>query len=179
MSDASYKSFNDSLRQFLLDLSQTFDEYESLSRANDSLNALLAIDESVQLPLNKFFEVFSGHSAEIMNKDSSLFETCIIPYTDGFDISKEYGESEEVTQNAIWGYLQKLFALATTVKMLPVGMMTQIESVANSCMKNVQSGEVTQEQAQSPAYILRMLNENPQLMSSIQQHAEQIENANQ
>ena len=175
MSEASYKSFNDSLSQFLLDLSQTFDEYEELSNANDTLNALLAIDPTVKLPLEKFFEVFSGHSTEIMSKDSSLFETCTIPYTDGFDIAKEYRDSEEVTQNAIWGYLQKLFALATTVKMLPAGMMSQIESVANSCMKNVQSGQVTQEQAQSPAYILQMLNENPELMSSIQKHAEQIE----
>ena len=176
MSDASYKSFNDCLSEFLLDLSQTFDEYEELTNANNSLTALLAIDDSVQLPMDKFFEVFSEHSTEIMNKDSSLFETCAIPYADGFDIAKEYSESESATQNAIWGYLQRLFAMATTVKMLPMGMMSQIESVANSCMKNVQSGQVTQEQAQSPAYILQMLNENPELMSSIQKHAEQIEN---
>ena len=178
MSETSYKSFNDLLSEFIAALSNTFEEYTELSDANSNLSALLAIDPTMQMPMDKFYEVFSEHAGAIMQKQDSLFDVCRIPYADGFDISKEYKESDPETQKAIWDYLQQLFAMATTVKMLPPDMMSQIEAVANSCMESVTSGEVSQEQAQSPAYILQMLNSNPELMSSLKKQAESIEKSN-
>jgi len=178
MSKTSYSSFNDLLSEFINALSQTFEEYTELSDASNNLSALLAIDRSIEMPMDKFYEVFSEHSMAIMQKQDSLFDVCRVPYADGFDIAKEYKESDPETKKAIWDYLQQLFAMATTVKMLPAGMMTQIEDVANSCMESVTNGEISKEQAQSPAYILQMLNSNPKLMSSLQEQAKSLENSN-
>lgn len=175
MSDSSYTSFNELLIEFISELSQTFDEYVQLSTASDSLKVLVAIDNTTKIPMDKFFEVFYPYSADIMGKNSNLFKHSSIPFAEEFDIEKEYSESDEATHEAIWGFLQQLFAMATTVKMLPADMMSKIESVANSCMEKVSSGEVSQEDAQSPAYIMQMLNQNPELMS-LQQHADSIEN---
>lgn len=173
MSSMVYRSFNELICEFLSELSQTFDDYPQLAEASEKLNVLVSVDDSITLPMEEFYKVFSDYSEQIMSKDPSVFKECVIPYTDGFDISREYMESDKGTQDAIWNYLQQLFVTATTVNSIPSDMMSNIESVANSCMEKVKSGEVTQEQSQDPMYIFQQLQQNEDLMASLQKHANQ------
>lgn len=168
MSEITFQSFNHLLLEFVSELSQTFDEYPDLAKANDTLTALLGLDDTISLPMETFYKAFSEHADDIMNKDPVLFEKCDIPYTDNFDLKKEYRESDSDTQAAIWNYLQQLFVTATTVQNMPGDMLSNIESVANSCLAKVKSGEVTEQEAQNPFFIMQQLQQNPELMKSMQ-----------
>lgn len=168
MSDITYQSFNNLLCEFVSELSQTFDEYADLAKANEALTGLIALDDTVTLPMETFYKTFAEHSTLIMNKDPVLFEKCAIPYTDSFDLSKEYKESDTDTQAAIWNYLMQLFVTATTVQNMPGEMLSSIESVANLCMDKVKSGEVTAEEAQNPLFIMQQLQNNPEMLKAME-----------
>lgn len=168
MSAITYQSFNHLLREFISELTQTFDEYPDLAKANDTLTALLSLDDTISLPMETFYNAFAEFAEYIMNKDPVLFTKCQVPYTDNFDLGKEYSESDSDTQNAIWQYLQQLFVTATTIHNMPGDMLSKIESVANSCLAKVKSGEVTEEEAQNPLFILQQLQTNPELMKSME-----------
>lgn len=167
MSEITYQSFNNLLCEFVSELSQSFDEYPDLSKAHDALTALMAIDNTISHPMETFYQTFSGHSTLIMNKDPALFDKCKIPYTESFDLSKEYKESDGDTQDAIWNYLIQLFVTATTVQEMPSEMLDSIENVANLCMEKVKSGEVTEEDARNPLFIAQQLQQNPALFEAM------------
>lgn len=169
MSAITYQSFNSLLCEFVSELSQTFDEYPELAKSHETLTSLMALDDTISLPMETFHKTFEEYSSLIMTKDATLFEKCTIPYTDSFDLKKEYKESDTDTQDAIWNYLQQLFVTAATVQNMPASMMTNIESVAQACLQKVQSGEVTEEQAQNPLFIMQQLQQNPDLMKAMQQ----------
>lgn len=168
MSAITYQSFNNLLCEFVSELSQTFDEYPDLAKANDTLTALMSLDDTISLPMETFYKTFAESADFIMNKDPALFDKCEIPYTDKFDLKKEYKESDSDTQAAIWNYMQQLFVTATTVQNMPGDMLSSIESVANSCLAKVKSGEVTEEEAQNPFFIMQQLQQNPELMKSME-----------
>lgn len=168
MSSITYKSFNNLLVEFINELRQTYDEYPELSNAHETLRGLLDIDDTITTPMDTFYETFSEYSNHIMNKDDVLFAKCSIPFTQSFDLNKVYGESDEDTRSAIWNYLQQLFVTATTVQNMPTDMFRNIEAVANACMEKVRSGEVTEEEAQNPLFILQQLQQNPLLMDAMQ-----------
>lgn len=168
MSDITYQSFNNLLGEFVSELSQTFDEYPELTKANDTLAGLMALDDTTSLPLETFFNTFSEHANLIMNKDPELFKKCSIPYTDAFDLSKEFSGCDSDTKGAIWNYLQQLFVTATTVQNMPGEMLSSIESVANACLAKVKSGEVTEEEAQNPMFIMQQLQDNPELVKAME-----------
>lgn len=168
MSAITYQSFNSLLCEFVSELSQTFDEYPELAKSHEALVSLLALDDTVSLPMTTFYQTFEAYSSLIMTKDPALFEKCAIPYTDSFDLKKEYSESDTDTQDAIWNYVQQLFVTATTVQNMPASMMTNIESVAQACLEKVKSGEVTEEEAQNPLFIMQQLQQNPDLMKAME-----------
>ena len=168
MSAITYQSFNSLLCEFVSELSQTFDEYPELAKSHEALVSLLALDDTVSLPMTTFYQTFEAYSSLIMTKDPALFEKCVIPYTDSFDLKKEYSESDTDTQDAIWNYVQQLFVTATTVQNMPASMMTNIESVAQACLEKVKSGEVTEEEAQNPLFIMQQLQQNPDLMKAME-----------
>lgn len=167
MSDVTYQSFNNLLCDFVSELSQTFDEYPELSKSSEALSSLMAIDDTISLPMETFYNAFKDSASQIMMKDPSVFSTCKIPYADGFNIEMEYNRSDSGTQDAIWKYLQQLFITASTVQNMPESMLANIESVANACIEKVKSGEVTEEQAQNPLFIMQQLQENPELLKAL------------
>lgn len=168
MSAVTYQSFNSLLCEFVSELSQTFDDYPDLVKSSEALASLMAIDDTISLPMETFYETFKDYSSPIMMKDPVVFSTCKIPYADGFDLTKEYAQSDSVTQDAIWKYLQQLFITASTVQNMPDSMLANIESVAASCIEQVKSGKVTEEQAQNPMFIMEQLQKNPELLKALE-----------
>lgn len=177
MSEITYQSFNRLLCEFVSELSQTFDEYPDLAKSSEALASLMALDDTISLPMKTFYETFEEHSTLIMTQDPTLFEKGKIPYTDSFDLNKEYREADGDTQAAIWNYLQQLFVTATTVQNLPAAMLNSIETVANACMAKVQSGEVTEEQAQNPLFIMQELQANPELLKAMETQTSSMESS--
>ena len=165
----TYKAFNSMLAEFFCDLADTFDEYTVISDAKVLLDGVIATDDCTPVPMEKFVDVFKPHAELIMAKDSSLFDVCEIPMITGggFDMAKEWKVLEDDNREAIWNYIQQLFLTGTTILSMSGEVLSSIESLAQGCMKKVESGELTESQAQDPMVILQEIMQNPELMTAL------------
>ncbi|CAM9100901.1 unnamed protein product [Ectocarpus sp. 12 AP-2014] len=165
----TYKAFNSMLTEFFRDLADTFDEYDIIKDAKVMLDGVLPADDCTKVPMETFIDVFKPHAGLIMAKDPKLFDVCEIPMIagGGFDMAKEWTQLEEDNREAIWSYIQQLFLTGTTILSMSGEVLSSIESLANGCMKKVESGELTESQAQDPMVILQEIMQNPELMSAL------------
>lgn len=165
----TYKAFNSMLSEFFCDLADTFEEFAVITDAKTMLDGLIAADDCTQMPMQTFVDVFKPHADLIMSKDASLFDVCEIPMITGggFDMAKEWTALEEDNREAIWNYLQQLFLTGTTILSMSGEVLSSIESLAHGCMKKVESGELTEKQAQDPMVILQEIMQNPDLMTAL------------
>ena len=165
----TYKAFNSMISEFFCDLADTFEEYDIIKDARTMLDGLISNDSSTEIPMQTFIDVFKPHSSLIMSKDPKLFEFCQIPMISGgkFDMAKEWASLEDDNKEAIWNYIQQLFLTGTTVLSMSGEVLSSIESLAQGCMKKVETGELTESQAQDPMVILQEIMKNPELMSAL------------
>ena len=168
MAGISHKSFNHMLSEFVGNLSETFDDIEELQTAKTALSSMLEVNDEVEIPLNTFHELFSPHSDLIMKKDPSILQHVQIPLADGFDMKAAYNESDEETRDAIWGYIQQLLFISTTVKTMTPEMFDTIGSVTEAYMEKVRSGEISQENASNPFMIAQEIKNNPSIMRHLE-----------
>lgn len=158
------------LSEFFCDLADTFDEYAVISDAKTLLDGVVAADDSTDVPMNKFVDVFKPHADLIMAKDAKLFDVCEIPMITGgggFDMAKEWKDLEAENREAIWNYIQQLFLTGTTILSMSGEVLSSIESLAQGCMKKVESGELTESQAQDPMVILQQIMQDPELINAL------------
>lgn len=165
----TYKAFNSMLSEFFCDLADTFDEYAVITDAKNMLDGLIAADECTTIPMEKFVDVFKPHTNLVMAKDSKLFDVCEMPMISGggFDMATEWSALEEDNRDAIWNYIQQLFLTGTTILSMSGDVLSSIETLAQGCMKKVEAGELTENQAQDPMIILQEIMQNPELMSAL------------
>jgi hypothetical protein len=165
----TYKAFNSMLSEFFRDLADTFDDYTIITDAKVMLEGVIATDECTTVPMETFVDVFKPHADLIMAKDPKLFDVCEIPMiaSGGFDMAKEWKDLEEDNREAIWNYIQQLFLTGTTIMSMSGEVLSSIESLANGCMKKVESGELTESQAQDPMVILQEIMQHPELMTAL------------
>lgn len=162
------ESFNKLLSEFITDLSMTFTEYPQLEEARNQMNSLIDLDVSNALPMTLFHETLSPHVNLVMSRDPNLFDKIEIPMTQDFDMSTSFKESDETTQNAIWEYVQQLVAISTTVKTMPADVLKNIDQVTESCLSKIRDGEITEEEAQNPMFIMQVIQDNPEIMKALQ-----------
>jgi len=167
MASVAFKSFNAMLSEFIGSLSEVFDDIPELQTANTTLSGLLEMNDEIEMPLETFHGMFGEHSDLIMNKDVSLFKHVSLPMVEGFDMEKAYAESDEETRDCIWEYLKQLTLLATTVKTLTPDMFQKIGNVTDSFMKQVHDGSISEEDAKNPLFIMKALQDNPDLMKAL------------
>jgi len=165
----TYKAFNSMLSEFFCDLADTFDDYSVIADAKTMLDGYIAADECTPAPMETFVDVFKPHADLIMTKNAKLFDVCEIPMISGgdFNMATEWKALEDDNREAIWNYIQQLFLTGTTVLSMSGEMLNSIESLANGCMEKVQSGELTESQAQDPMVILQEIMKNPELMNAL------------
>lgn len=164
----THKAFNSMLAEFFRDLADTFDDYAIIKDAKVMLDGVISTDECTVVPMETFVDVFKPHAELIMAKDPKLFDVCEIPMiSGGFDMAKEWKDLEDDNREAIWNYLQQLFLTGTTILSMSGEVLRSIESLANGCMKKVESGELTESEAQDPMIILKEIMQNPELMSAL------------
>ena len=161
MSLISCESFNTLLVEFMEDLAETFSDIPNIDKSKDAVSTLISLQPSTDVPMKAFYESLKDHPEKIIQKDPSLFEELTkIPFTGDIDLNKLYNESPEETQEAIWKYVQQLFATATTVLTMSPSMLSSIEEVANTCVDLINSGEMTEEAAKDPMFILQQFQKN-------------------
>ena len=172
---STYSAFNQMMVSFFSDLAETFEEYSVISDAKTLLDGALSLNSDTDVPMKTFVEVFKPHEALIMAKDPSLFDVCEIPMISagGFDMASEWKTLEDDNKEAIWGYIQQLFLTGNTVLQLDPKMLGSIETFAATCLKSVEDGSMTAEDAQDPMKILQMMMANPEMMASFGGSGEQ------
>ena len=134
------QAFNGLLRNFMDELSQTFPEDTTLATSVTGLDVL--VKANARKPLQLFMEAVGHHAQLILTKDPALFEQSLT-LSGTLDL-KKYWDSPGLSQaskDAIWGYLQQLYLLGSTVSALPPEMLGAIESMAQQCASKIESGE--------------------------------------
>lgn len=169
MAGISHKSFNHMLSEFVSNLSETFDDVKELQTAKTALTSMLEVNDEVEIPLITFHEIFSPHSDLIMKKDPSILEHVGIPLADGFDMKVAYDESDDETKEAIWGYIQQLLFISTTVKTMTPEMFETIGSVTEAYMQKVRDGTISTEDATNPFMIAQEIKNNPDIMKHLEE----------
>lgn len=167
MAGVTYKTFNTLLSEFVSNLSETFDDVQELQTACLTLDGMVQLNADIPVPLDTFHEMFSGHSDLIMNKDDSLFKHVSLPFVKEFDMKSAYAESDEETREAIWGYLQQLLFMSTSVKTMTPEMFSTIEKVTEAYMQKVRDGTISEEQANNPLFIMQEIQQNADIMKAI------------
>jgi hypothetical protein len=133
-------AFNALLRAFIEELAHTFPEDATLAVSLTGLDTL--IKANARKPLQLFMEAVSAHAQLILSKDPTLFDQPIT-LPGALDL-KKYWDSpglSDASKDGIWGYIQQLYLLGSTVSALPPEMLGAIESMAQQCASKIESGE--------------------------------------
>jgi len=171
MSNIAYTSFNTMLVEFVSNLADVFDDNEGLKTASNTLSGFLELDPNTSVPLEKFHETFAEHAPLVMAKDRSLFKKVNLPFLDDFDVDQAFEDSDEDTHEAIWGYMNQLTMLALTSKNMTPDMMTSVQSITDSYMQKVRSGEISEEDATNPLTIMAALQDNAELKKIMEENS--------
>ena len=177
----SFKAFNSMLSEFLGELADTFDEYQSVSDARTLVDGMISMNGDTDVPMKMFVEVLRPHSALLAAKDKALFDVCKIPMVSdsGFDMSKEWPTLEEDDQEVIWNYLGQLYMIGSTISGLDKEVVSTIEGIARGCIDKVESGEMSEEDAKNPMIIFQEIMKNKELMASFGVSMDGSEDMNQ
>lgn len=133
---ATLESFNEQVCEFLDDLSSTFEEHQCLAVAHASLKSMLEDNKCTPLPVCGFHSIVGGVSAESI-KDRSFG---LIDMVSGLarslgldiDVNAEFESSDELTKDAIWAYVEKLYDLSGTLH--KAGL---VETIDTSTMETI------------------------------------------
>jgi hypothetical protein len=166
----NYKTFNTLLRDFLLDLTETFPEYPVVQEGSDTLHGLLVLDENNAQPLEIFMAMFGENASMIMAKDADVFASCELPFvgSSSFNFATIWPTLDDDNKEAIWSYMQQLYLIGTTVSNLSPDLLSVIEGIAEKTIQKVNNGELSSEDAQNPMTIMSQIMQDPDLMASLQ-----------
>lgn len=133
------QAFNTMLKNFVEELVDVFPEERQIRVFLDGYDSLVALNATA--PMDMFLDAVSPHSGLAMAKDPRLFDKLVFP--GGIDFKKLWAaDISDNTRAAIWQYINLLFMLGTTVRSMPPEMLQGIESVAQSCASQLESGEM-------------------------------------
>ena len=134
-------AFNNMLKEFITELSATFDDIPELELYRIGFDHYTKIDPSK--PLNLFMNALSPYGELIMAKDDTLFQKEIdLGMNVKLDSLWNSNDVSENTRSAIWNYVSTLFLLGTTIRAMPPEILNNVESIAKDCADKVQSGEM-------------------------------------
>lgn len=115
---ASHKTFNNMISEFFNDLSETFEDFDVMVVAKNSLTGLLEMDGDNPLPSQMLFNLFGEHEALIASKSAELFSVCKFPFIEDsgeFVMSDVWTTLDADNQDAIWGYIQSLYVMSKSL----------------------------------------------------------------
>jgi hypothetical protein len=151
------------LLDFLQELSSTFPDVQELSHAVATLDAALILVNTTGLhadaPMKHFMAIFEPHADLITKKDSNLFELCKIDVgnEEYVDLQKIWNIMDDDNKEATWAYMQQLAFLGNASSYMTPEMNDIVSKITRETMEAVQRGDITEEQAQDPTYIMTQL----------------------
>lgn len=136
---ATVQAFNTMLRNFLEELADVFPEEPQIRLFLDGFDAFVSLNP--RAPMDLFVDSLKPHAALATAKDPALFDELKFP--GGIDFKKLWAaDLSDNTREAIWQYINLLFVLGTTVRSMPPQMLQGIESMAETCAAQLESGQL-------------------------------------
>lgn len=133
------QAFNTMLKNFLEELADVFPEEPQIRLFLDGFDALVAI--TPRAPMDMLVESLGPHAALASAKDPALFDQ--IKFPGGIDFARLWASDiSDNTREAIWQYISLLLMLGTTVRSMPPQVLQGIESMAESCAAQLESGQM-------------------------------------
>lgn len=133
---ASVSAFNQTLQEFLDELTQTFPENKGIKKQKVKFevgikaNARLALD-SIMPELAKYADAITKRDETVIPEVKHAF-----PEID-FQELWNSGISDD-TKKVIWDYMNTLLMLGTTIMTIPTNMLSEIEKIAQTCVNQMQ-----------------------------------------
>ena len=135
---STVQQFNDMMTQFLTELIASFPEERNLKKYKVSYDLIKAA--SPRKGVDMYMGFAKSYHTQIMAKDEKFFLENDIDFLDSLNIKKWWNDDlSENTKNAIWGYLQTLNILGTTIVSIPEDAMKTIESVARQVEESMKA----------------------------------------
>tara|TARA_Y100000389_G_scaffold41227_1_gene35912 strand:+ start:1454 stop:2062 length:609 start_codon:yes stop_codon:yes gene_type:complete len=142
---ASVKAFNQTLQEFLDDLKGTFPEEKAIRTMIMKFEAGTTANN--RMALNSLMPHLTKHAQMISSRNEQLFldpNNNVIP---DIDLRKLWmSDISDNTRNVIWNYMNTLLMLGTTISSLPQNMLAQIETMAQTCVDEMQANNVQPDQ---------------------------------
>ena len=135
----SVTAFNEMMENFISELAKTFPTEKGIKKYHASFDILRK--SNPRKCVESFMTAISPHSQKITAKDESMF--CEdLDFLNEINIKNHWTpDLSQNTKEAIWQYLQTLYMLGTTIVAIPSDTLNMIESVAEQCAGQIQSGE--------------------------------------
>lgn len=111
----SYKTFNSLMNEFFVDLGETFNDFDVIGIAKNSLDGILAMNDENETPARTFFDLFHPHEDYLHSKNATIFSLCKIPFIEDsgeFVLSDVWLTLDPDNQDALWEYLQVLYKMS-------------------------------------------------------------------
>lgn len=133
------QAFNTMMKNFVEELADVFPEEREIRVFLDGFDGFVTLNP--RAPMDMFVDAITPHSALVMAKDPALFDRLQFP--GGIDFKRLWAtDLSDNTRAAIWQYINLLYVLGTTVRSMPPEMLQGIESVAQSCASQLESGQL-------------------------------------
>lgn len=132
--ESVHQSFNDALKNFVVDLTGAFPKEPALQTFLSTFDAVVMLDETA--PARSFMEAIEPHAHLARARDPRLFDVLKVADID-FQRMWNSGISDG-TKKAIWEHIGVLLFTGTLIRSIPPDVMPAIETLS----RKVQSGEL-------------------------------------
>ena len=137
---SSTSAFNDTLLEFLNDLTETFPEEKQIPVLTTKTELLKK--SNPRKLVENCMKRLAPLANQIVQKDETIFKenSELIP---GLNMSSMWDSNlSDNSKNAIWEYLNTLLMLGTTIMSIPGNMLQQIEAMANTCVQQMEAEDM-------------------------------------
>lgn len=133
--------FNKTLRLFILNIVDTFPEFDSVLR--EYYHPLLSGEaaESDKY-VKRFMKKMSPYKTEIAGKDETMFEDslCVLKNVD-FSTIFESDELSDNNREIIWEYIQSLYLLGEKLTTVPTENTSEIDNLMSKMAENLKTAQ--------------------------------------
>ena len=141
---ASVSAFNQTLQEFLNELSQMFPDDKSIITQKEKLG-LTEISDS-NTALDSVMPILAKHASVITTKDEGSLNLINEAFPEIDLVTLWNSNLSDNTKKTIWEYLNTLLMLGTTIKTIPTNMLSEIEKIAQSCVSQMQENNTQPDQ---------------------------------
>lgn len=141
---ASVSAFNQTLQEFLNELSEVFPEEVGIKTQKQKFKLDTVTDTNDALDF--VMPILAKHADGISKREDDTIVLINEAFPEFSFTNLWKSDISDNTRKAIWDYLNTLLMLGTTIKTIPTNMLSEIEKIAQSCVSQMQENKTQPDQ---------------------------------